>query len=301
MNKKLGVGVVIARHQTSDLTAGQLKTLYAADQHNTLVILLGCSEIPSRQNVLDFPTRKLMVQQAFPRAIILPIFDKYSNEVWTKQLDDLLESLFQFQEITLYGSRDSFIPKYSGKFKTELVEEVPNTSATEVRLQCASAPRASSDFRAGVIYGKYNEFARVNPTVDVCIHRKIEKRIFVLLGRKSFEPLTPWCFSGGFVDVTDSSLEEAATREVFEECQISCASNDLKFITSAKVQDWRSTEDNTVMTTFFGLSWPKGKKEPKAGDDLKEVKWFSLDAAELVIGQQHKYLLHKAKIFLGGR
>lgn len=292
MSKIPGVGVVVGRFHCTELHLGHLKLLHEANQHANLVILLGCGKFPlTKKNPLDFPTRKLMLQTAFPGTIILPIYNKKSDIVWSQQLDSIVSSIFPFSEISLYGSRDSFFPSYHGRFKKVEVEEIPGRNATSGRDIVGSQPLNTPDFRAGVIYASQNIFPRVNPTVDVGIWRKQPSGIQVLLGRK--KDGTDWVFCGGFCDPADASLWCSAMRETREETGLQIRrTNQLKYVTSTKVTDWRSQPDCTIMTTFFAAKYEDEMGIPKAGDDLVEVKWFNVPKATVVISTAHVFLLH---------
>ncbi len=295
--KKPGVGVVVCRVHTDLPHAGHQKLLKAANEHSNLVILVGCAQFPlTKGNPLDFPTRKQMLQTCFPDAIILPLHNQKSDAVWSKKLDQAVNSIFPFQQKILYGSRDSFFSKYSGNFKYEMVEEVPGMAATNKREELGRTPINDPVFRAGVIYASQNLYPRVQPTVDIGIYRKVKDSYQILLGQK--ENSTEWYFPGGFVDIKDNGLEEAAAREAHEETNIlvvKCRDwiKNFKYVTSVHVNDWRSQPDCQVMTTFFALEYKNGMGVVRAGDDLKKVKWFSTKQAPSAISPTHSYLMSK--------
>lgn len=295
MNKQSGtipgVGVVVGRFHINELHPGHFHVLNEANKFTNLVILLGCASFPlTKKNPLDFITRKQMLQAAFPNAVILPIYDKKSDLVWSKQLDSIVKSIFPFSKISVIGSRDSFLSRYYGTLNKIFIEPLPELNATSTRERLGSQPINDPVFRAGVIYSSQHQHSRVQPTVDMGIYRKVGSSYQFLLGRK--KDSTDWCFSGGFVDVNDYSLACAAVRELREETGLRSDERDLKFITSVTINDWRSQPDCKILTTFFAAKWEKRMGIPKAADDLEEVKWFSTKQAPKVITKAHTYLLN---------
>lgn len=285
-----GVGVVVGRWQTNLLHAGHLALIKEADKHANLIIFVGCARFPlTKKNPLDFATRKQMLQTCFPHAIILPLYDQASDAVWSEKLDQTVTSMFPFDQVTLYGSRDSFFPYYHGKFNKIEVKEVPGQAATSTRELLAAAPMNDPAFRAGVIYASHHMFPRVQPTVDVFIWRKRGKVYEVLLGRK--ENSTSWCLIGGFVDHSDRTMFMACTREVREEAGLHINPTLLEYVSSLTVGDWRASSDCSVLTSLFSLKYLSNYGVPKAGDDIKEVKWFSFQRAVKVIAVPHYPLL----------
>lgn len=264
--------VIIARFQTPYLHEGHQELISQVKKsHPKLIILLGVSPIVgSRKNPYDYYTREKMIKTAHPDVIVLPISDHPSDVSWSENLDNLLKSVFPAEQFCLYGSRDSFIPYYNGKFETIELPEHGDYNATELRKQYAEKVFDSTDFRAGILYAYYNQYTKVYPTVDVALFRK--NRTEILLGKKAIN--NKWRFIGGFADPEDADYESAAKRELTEECgelQISA----MNYETSAKINDWRyRNEADKIITLLFSCDYEKG--EPAAQDDIAELQWFSL-------------------------
>jgi len=107
---KYPVGVAIGRFQIDELHEGHIAMLNTImNNHKKVIIFLG---VPAgeggHRNPLDFQTREKMIKELYPSAIIMPIKDNRSDEVWSKNVDTLIDLTFGEAAI-LYGSRDSFL------------------------------------------------------------------------------------------------------------------------------------------------------------------------------------------------
>lgn len=286
-------GVLVGRFQTPELHDGHLKVIKeVAELSDHVVFILG--ESPTKftnRYPLSFDLRIQMMSTQLRYLIDQFSFRKLNdcrdNIKWSANLDKLLEGL---PNVTLYCSRDGFKSSYSGEYPVVELEEVPGISATQIRTELE--PIDSIDFRSGIIYAVENRFPIVYPTVDIAVIKMLPELILrhqVLLGRKPNE--TQYRFPGGFVDKIDASLEDAACRELREEAG-DFMTHEIKYVGSFPVSDWRyrGTKDS-IMTTLFMTYYMGGT--PKAGDDLAEVKWFSLDEALSVIVEEHLPLLQK--------
>jgi len=110
-------------------------------------------------------------------------------------------------------------------------------------------------------------------TDNVIIWREEGK---ILLGRKPKKKL--WQFPGGFVDPKDDSLEGAARRERQEECspKDDAILSNPTYLASFRVNDERyQNSPDRILTAVMVSYYICGEIE--AGDDLKEIKWFTKD------------------------
>lgn len=264
--------VIIARFQTPYLHEGhQTLISQVKEAHSKLIILLGVSPlVGSRKNPYDYYTREKMIKTAHPDVIVLPISDHPSDVAWSENIDNLLKSVFPAEQFCLYGSRDSFIPYYSGKFETIELPEHGDYNATELRKQYGEKVFDSTDFRAGILYAYYNQYTKVYPTVDIALFRN--NRSEILLGKKAIN--NKWRFIGGFADPEDSDYESAAKRELTEECG-EMQTSAMSYETSTKINDWRyRSEADKIITLLFSCDHEAG--EPVAQDDIAELQWFAL-------------------------
>lgn len=280
--KQTEIGVIIGRFQVHELHEAHIALINTVlANHSKVILFLGTTTaIATRKNPLDFITRKIMIEQCFGSKIssIIPLPDQKSDEVWSNQIHNKVREVFPMGDVTLYGSRDSFIPYYKGGWKTS--ELVPETfvSATDIREAVSKQTIGSPDFRAGIIYSVYNQYPTVYSTVDLAI---TDGKGNLLLGKKANE--TEWRFVGGFVDVTDPSDAHAAKREGMEETGLELG--DFKFITSMKISDWRyrGSKDKAIVTRFYECKVVFGSPQPN--DDIAELKWFKIGEVPRLVGE----------------
>lgn len=297
--KKKTVGVIVGRFQTPYLHEGHRALIeLALTKNDEVLVLLGCpGNDGDRKNPLDFRTRQKMLNHIYPVLRVEPVFDHACDKVWSEKLDAAIVTLFPKAKITLYGGRDSFLQRYSGKLSGFLLPNYGKSSATRLRREIVLNPGWTHDFRAGAIYSQYHKFPRVVPTVDIAIvdfgdnpHNPV-----VLLGSKFPGDLR---FPGGFVDPGDESLEMAARRELSEEVKGMAVPWPLKFVGSTKIDSWRYAEGtDTIMTSLFFGTYGWGR--PEAADDLANCEWYPMNKDTFKkISKEHKTLYRMLAKFL---
>jgi len=271
--EEYAVGVLVGRFQVHELHTAHYDLIKSVcNEHDKVIIFLGLSPLMvTRNNPLDFESRKQMILQEFPEVNVLYIKDTKEDEPWSTKLDEQISDLVGSQQsVVLYGSRDSFISHYTGKYNTQELLQESFISGTEIRRSISRKVKNTPEFRAGVIWGAYNQYPKTYATVDVAVLNEEETKI--LLARKPFE--TQFRFIGGFSDPESESYEEDARREVYEEACIDVT--DPIYLGSFKVDDWRyRSEIDKIKTMFFVCRYFAGK--PEARDDVVEVRWFDLN------------------------
>lgn len=286
-------GIIVARFQTPYLHDGHKALIQGVkEKHNQVVVVLGVSPVKaSKKNPLDYGTREKLIKECYPDIIVLPLHDHSSDNVWSTNLDTLLNSVFPGEHMILYGSRDSFMSYYSGKLKVEEFPVYGKFNATEIREMVSETIGTSADFRKGVVYATYQQYPKVYPTVDIALFKNERKKM--LLGQKTESNL--WRFPGGFVDPTDDSYEEAAKRELREEVG-DVEVGEFVYEMNQKVDDWRyKGEVDKIITTLFSTDLTYGNAQ--ADDDLAHVQWFDwIEIQELIQNKQiYKGHLNMAK------
>lgn len=275
------IGVVIGRFQIDTLHKGHISLLdHVTKNHKKVIVFLGVAVGEHKEDqALGYATREKMIKGAYPDVVVQPLKDMADDQKWSEQIDNKIREVYHHGSVVLYGGRDSFIPYYKGKFKTENVGNIINVteSATKRREEIKREVRDSADFRAGIIYHAANSYPNAFPCVDIAVVKDSqEDGRSLLLCRKIDEKL--YRFPGGFVDPQDKSYESAARRELTEEVGSLEVSNP-EYVTSMQVDDWRyRNSKNKIIASLFKFQFIYGS--PKAQDDICEVKWFKINELE---------------------
>jgi len=282
------VGVIIARLQVPELHRAHRELIEAVQQrHKKVLLLLGVTTVRvSRHNPLDFWTRERMVKALYPHVVVQPIKDQPTDGGWSRLVDSKIDDVANGSRALLYGSRDSFIPHYQGKYPTQELEATRPVSGKDLRQAASEEVRGEKAYRTGVIYAAHQRYPTSYQTVDVLVWRRqrldtdtdklATGPVEFLLARKNADPEGHWRFIGGFVDPQqDDSLEAAATREVHEEAgHINIATP--VYLLSARVDDWRyRAEADAICTALLTAEFLWGS--PQAADDIDAVQWVAAE------------------------
>lgn len=288
---KTSVGVVIGRFQCHRLTEGHLALLSRANGHSKLLICIGISKvIGTPYDPLDYQTREQMIREVFPRAVVMPLPDQPSNEVWTKSLNQMIGTLFPTDQATIYCGRanaaKSLQDGYQGPHKVVEIDEIPHISATDLRAQVSRSVEASEAFRRGVIFGATNQFSRSDLAVDICCFREVGDEKEILLGSRNAER-GKLRLPGGHVDPTDDHCEAAARRELSEETGVEAS--DYEILDAVRVQS-RDAPGYAMFTVLYLAKYTFGPA--KGADDLDECKWVNIkDLDKYQYADDHKVLV----------
>ena len=284
MQQMPSLGVVIGRFQVPELHAGHRYLIeYVLARHERLLILVGYNDVRCMpRNELPVGIRIVMLQQAYPQATVLPLPDsKISNEHWSTAVDSTLSSVAT-GEVVLYGSRDSFIPKYNGRFPTHEVPEVPDVSGTNIREALTPSSIQTPEQRYGWMAAVRSQYPVTDSVVDVAVVSPDWE--MVLMGRRG--PGAPLGFFGGFLDHTDLSDEAGARREQTEEVT-GITTGPLEYVGSFPVDDRRYRGSGyRMMSRFFAAEYLDG--EPVGADDMPVVEWVAFtDATRALVKASH--------------
>ena len=269
---KADVGILIGRFQVHELHEAHRDLINTVrEKHDRVIIFVGLSPLRNTPaNPLDFNTRKRMILETFPDVEVYYIEDNPSDEVWSRNLDKQIDRwLKPYQTAVLYGSRDSFIPHYHGKYRTQELESTKYISGTEIRRRIANSFTPTVEFRAGVISASLDRYPTCYPCVDIAILDRTKFQ--VLLGQKEGEERLR--FVGGFASPDSPNYEADARREVMEETGVEI--DGLKYIGSTIINDWRYRKDtDKIKTMFFVADYQFGR--PQADDDIAYVQWVPM-------------------------
>lgn len=294
MNKR-ELGVVIARFQSFALTpAHQYLLSQVATRVARVLVLLGAAPVVGlKRNPLEVSLRMRMVEDFWaenypngPELWVVPLRDCPHDQDWVHNVDSIIDSINVNGPAIVFCGPDGAGPAYTaagGKWPVEVLDSMGG-HASKVRDQII--PRHSEDFRAGVIYAVERRFTNPSMVVDVLVFDGDR----VLLAHKRHDG-DKWRLIGGFVDVTDKSLEHAAAREVREETGIEVG--DLVYRGSSPVADWRYREGpEGILSAVFTARHVFGS--PVASDDIDKIGWFKASDALDNIHPTHRKLLEIA-------
>lgn len=277
MNKKYDYAVTVGRFQVADLHYAHIKILYdMMVEHKQICVFLGVSTaMGTQRDPLDFPSRKKMLEKQFPNIIVKPLLDQRSDEEWSQILDREIKKTFPKGSVLVYGGRDSFLERYSGKYDTKEFPKINHFPGTEVREKIGKIVKDSAEWREGQIYLTQQQYPRVFFTVDVAVLKTQGKKTKVLLGKKTGS--NEYRFVGGFIDPTDESSFHSAKRELFEESDLDLPLDSFNFLTSIRIDDWRyrNTKDG-IMTNFF-IAYDTTNKKVTPKDDICYLAWVDIN------------------------
>lgn len=286
----MSLGVIVGRFQTPYLHEGHLFLIESVlSKHEKILVVLGDNGgNPTSKYPLSYTVRAGMIRAVYSNTnqiLIDRIYDVGCDKIWSRNLDEIINK-YKNNEVILYGSRDSFIPYYSGQYKTQEIPVLRNHNATELRNKVIEEPLNNPSFRSGIIYSVATRFPICYQVVDIAVVNADKN---VLMGYKKKDG-GKFRFVGGFVDPLDLTLELAAYRELYEETTIFAL--DCQYIGSYRILDSRYRESkDAVMTAFFIVQAYAGTPIPR--DDLEGVKWVAIDELLDVIVDNHRYLAKK--------
>jgi len=267
------IGVLIARFQVPELSNGHMELVdYIMSRHKKIIIFLGVSTIQNtRRNPLDYANRQAMCQEKYPNAVILPLVDQDSNEMWSQVLDSSIPIPFGDKAAVLYGSRDSFIPYYSGKYKTIELAASLTDNGTEKRDMVSREIINSPDFRSGIIHEIYAKDPNVYPVVNICTYNSAGE---ILLVKKPHEK--QWGLPSGNIVTTDENYEQGAKRVFSEKVGINCEINSCMYLFSQRLNEPRyAKETDVLLSSVYLAEMAFGRAD--AGDGISEVGWFPVN------------------------
>ncbi len=297
------VGVIVGRFQVHKLHAGHHDLIESVRvRHQKVVIFLGHRPgvLGTRGDPLDFQSRKAMLETAYPALItILPLPDKPRDNQWSADLDRRIAEVTEGLSVQLYGSRDSFVPSYQGRYPVVELAASFHQSGTEIRKSISNSVRASQDFRHGVVYSAFNRHPTSFQCVDAAVIRaRGQDNEAVLLGRKNTDPSRKWRFFGGFVSPKDESLERAASRELHEEAPGISVHVPGRYLGSSRVGDWRYRGGpDGIMTALFAFDYMSGGIQ--AADDMDGADFIATSyLTENTFVEDHRPLFQLLKDYL---
>jgi len=285
---KVNVGVIIGRFQIPKLHEGHRMLIEEVmSKSDKTIIVLGISELAnSLTDPLDFKMREEMIRADFPTAIITYIKDEFDDHVWSIKLDTIINDIcLPNDNVIMYGSRDSFIACYHGKFATEELPSKIKVSATEQREKAIKSMIYTSDFRAGVIWSTGNRFISPIPTVDIIVFGD-KGAVLCVMNKKR----KTWRFPGGFSSTNSPSYEHDVKYIIEKKLHI--ITTEPSYVGSCFVNDYRyRKEPQKIKTSIFTVVHKMGTLAPD--DNIEEAKYFSIDKIKDLIDVEHLPIYNK--------
>lgn len=269
MEDKRGTGIIIGRFQVFELNDIHEKLIASVrERHKHTIVFLGSNPAPSLYNPIDLELRMLMLHDRYGDDIqVEEMPDLPDDRIWSQELDRRILELRPEGEVTLYGTELDFVQRYNGRYPSEVLEAQESDFPENPHIEALENMR---DFRAGIIYANLRRFPTVYPTVDIAVFRNDGREL--LLARKANE--TKYRLPGGFTDPEDESYEDAALRELGEECG-ELTIDGLTYLGSCRIDDWRYRGSwDSVMTHLYACELADGEAEPS--DDIAELRWFEV-------------------------
>lgn len=294
------IGYFIGRFQTPYLTEGQANALetFLNNKFDYYFIILGVPQTKaSKNNPLDFDSRRRMIEDAYPKMFQFHyIKDENNDFVWSNNLDNIIcKDIESFRskdsfETYICGSKENVISKYFGKFETKCIENYKIDSLEFQKEMVSKKITDPASWRAGACWSANNRYPVAYHTVDCAIFDDLSFEKVWMAKKENEDRLR---FIGGFVDPSDNSAEYAAKRETKEETGLDCSV--LGYISSRKIDDWRyRNEADKIITSFYALIKQNGI--PNANDDVKELyKVNILTLDEKNVMTEHHQLLKDAQ------
>lgn len=285
------LGVIVGRFQVPMLHEGHISLINrVVSECDRVLIVIGTTDaIYTKRNPLQVKEVMATIVQSIPEKYleamidgsnkfdITVIKDHPSDSYWSENLDTLIRndntySGLKDSDVVLYGSKNSFINSYLGSFKVIEVEAMNLVSSTNIRKEISNSINISADFRRGIIYATQHNYPIALSTVDIILYDITTKNYY--FGRKKGE--IKGRLIGGFVDVTDESVEAAAKREVLEETNIKKVT--LEYLGSKKINDFRyqNMSDRSVITHVYIGFFHSEDEDVKPLDDIFEIKTFPI-------------------------
>lgn len=297
--KDTRVGIVVGRFQIDTLHDGHMHLLrFVDDTHSRMLVLVGVRPAEaSDTHPLTFEDRRVMIQEKFKDAVILPVIDVGNDEVWSTRVDALIRSVYGYEvDAVFYTGRNSFAPHYTGAFTVETQDfGLDDIQARDVRNRIKDRTSSTRDARAGVIKAVMNQGHRTTMMVDMFMVRRMPTEPYnfeVLMGKKDGEDL--WRLPGGRVEAHET-FKAAASREMAEETGMFTPSGvkDWTYIGDFNVDDWRcrDTDQVSYKTVLMTAQYFSGK--PEARDDLVDVTWINAQKLERQIAHMHVVKEHR--------
>lgn len=139
------------------------------------------------------------------------------------------------------------------------------------------------------------EYPRIDVTVDVVLIGRKAGVPHILLIKRANQPYQGhYALPGGFVDTTDLSIPEAASRELLEETGVQILPKELALV---DVLGSPTRDPRGYFTTVAYRAEVPELLETTAGDDAKVAEWIpwsQINAGQVPLAFDHSVIVERA-------
>lgn len=267
------VAVIIGDFQNFSISESIKKNI--RELHNSykeVVVIVRTGALPFTSH---FPLPFTMVRRFFgTSANVIPIMECTYDADFSNKVDDAINNFGDhFATYTIYPVEE-VIP-YTGKNQVNW-GYFKNPTKEKSKQVCSDG---TDRYRKGIIDGLRSGFGSTHAVVDMGV---ISSGRLICGTKKKHNGL--YCLPGGFVDPNlDSSAENAAEREFFEETGIEISENQWNYLQSKKGTDSRFTRDKNKMMTFVYTYFTDEVLLSKSSDtdDIDELFRLNIEDVDL--------------------
>lgn len=286
------VGVIRGRFQVPELHEGhRFLFSYVLQRHQDVLVILSDPYISNSADALSFAMQKMMIESTYPgRKLRFAECSRIpsSRLMRSKVLDDVIEREFPGRRAIIYGSRESIVHSYDGRFEKHETPTIFSGSGTEIRKAIEIVD--SVEFRMGVIYSAVHRRPIGYPAVDVAVVSK-NRGCVLLVGWAEEEGMLR--FPGSFFEFgKDVSYEVAGVRCVAKELP-GIEIGTMRLVASHTIEDYRykRSQDGvitTLMAAPVAAPWIDGNPVPGIGVD--SAQWVDFEKVPSVLVEAHRPL-----------
>ncbi|MGK0551188.1 NUDIX domain-containing protein [Enterococcus faecalis] len=158
-------------------------------------------------------------------------------------------------------------------------------SSKEAERNYYEREASEADFLAWYHQQELPEYEKPSLTVDMvlmCYNKEADQLKILLIKRKGHPFRNSWALPGGFVN-RDESTDESVLRETKEETGVTISKENIEQLHSFSRPD-RDPRGWVVTVSYLAFI---GEEPLIAGDDAKEVHWFTMERKDQLLTLSH--------------
>jgi bifunctional NMN adenylyltransferase/nudix hydrolase len=269
------VGGIIGRFQVPQLHAAHKELIETVlSKHKRVILCLGISHMPCIGNTpLNFEIRKQMILKDFPDITVIPLPDYPEDAAWSRNVDYTLFNLLSSTKIILYGGRDSFIPKYSGIFKTCELKLNSSNELSGKQSRTNIPIRDMVAFREGICWAVNQQLPIIYPVLYAIILNE-ENKILMIKPYINTKYNIPSFFTVEEQFIT-LSYEQMLNDNI--QCTFDLEISATIYIGSTRINQYKyGNEEVSNMSLLFICKKIFGNIQIRT-PQIEKCEWFTLD------------------------